>query len=163
MVDSKEEARARFVEILESLTPNQRLALLMVLAGVLFALAVQILLRLRVSPSEKERRRRLKLNALGRMGDGVLTDVQDGALYYSYSVSGVTYTTAQDAGALLPAGARVLMGPVTLKYLARNPANSIVICEHWSGLRLLDAAAAKSPADLIPTSQQETSQNEATA
>jgi hypothetical protein len=148
------------MEALESLTANQRLALLMVLAGVLFALAVLILLRLRVSPAEKERRRRLKLNILGRMGDGVLTDVQDGSLYYSYSVSGVTYTTAQDAGSLLPPGARALIGPVTLKYLVRNPANSIVICENWSGLRLVSDAA---PAALISTSQQETTQNEATA
>jgi hypothetical protein len=147
------------VETLESLTPNQRLALLMVLAGVLFAAVVLILMRLRVSPSEKERRRRLKLNRLGRMGDGVLTDVQDGSLYYSYSVSGVTYSTAQEAGGLLPPGARVLMGPVTLKYLVRNPANSIVICENWSGLRLFNDPQA----DLISTSQQETQNNEATA
>jgi len=152
------------VEILESLTPNQRLALLMVLAGVLFASAALILIRLRVSPAEKERRRRLKLNAMGRMGDGVLTDAQDGSLYYTYSVSGVTYTTAQDAGGLVPAGARVLMGPVTLKYLVRNPANSIVICENWCGLRLLTGSASgTSQAGLIPTSQQETTQNEATA
>ena len=29
----------------------------------------------------------------------------------------------------------VLVGPVTLKYSTRNPANSIIICEEWSGLR----------------------------
>jgi hypothetical protein len=28
-----------------------------------------------------------------------------------------------------------LAGPAIVKYIPRNPANSIVICEEWSGLR----------------------------
>ena len=72
------------------------------------------------------------------MGDGTITDCQEDALYYNYSIRGVEYATAQDVSTLrefLPEDPALLVGPVTLKYSSRNPANSILLCEEWSGLR----------------------------
>jgi hypothetical protein len=49
----------------------------------------------------------------------------------------VEYTASQDVAQLqelLPAEFSV-SGPVSVRYDARNPANSIVIAERWSGLR----------------------------
>lgn len=121
------------------MTPNDRLLLLAVLACVLGTLVVILAFQLRLTPVERERRRRIKLNLLGRMGDGILTDVTDSAVYYCYSVHGVSYHASQDLSALrnlIPADHSLIVGPLTLKYLVRNPANSIVICENWSGLRI---------------------------
>ena len=60
------------------------------------------------------------------------------ALYYSYSVGGVQYEASQDITALrdrLPAEPERLIGWSGMKYAPNNPANSILICEEWSGLR----------------------------
>lgn len=119
--------------------PNERIVLLALLASVLLALLLVLIFRLRVTPAEKERRRRTRINVLGRMGDGMLTDVNGDILYYSYSVHGVDYTASQEISAvraLVPGDAALIIGPVTLKYLVRNPANSIIVCENWSGLRI---------------------------
>ena len=65
-------------------------------------------------------------------------DVGPNTIYYEYAVAGVAYRTSQDVGQLsqfLPPDPESLIGPVTLKYSPRNPANSIVLCEVWSGLR----------------------------
>jgi hypothetical protein len=73
------------------------------------------------------------------MSDGMLTDVRENTLYYSYSIHGVDYAASQDVSRLrdrLPEDHDLLIGPVTLKYSVRNPANSIVVCEQWSGLRI---------------------------
>jgi hypothetical protein len=72
------------------------------------------------------------------MGDAVITDVGEGVLYYSYSVRGVEYTASQDVSGLkqmLPPDPEKLIGPATLKFLSRNPFNSIVVCEEWAGFR----------------------------
>jgi hypothetical protein len=98
-----------------------------------------IVRKARTPASDRERRRRLRINVLGRLGDGMLTDAQGDLVYYSYSVSGVPYSTAQDIGtlrALVPSDAALIIGPVALKYLPRDPGNSIVVCETWSGLRI---------------------------
>jgi hypothetical protein len=93
----------------------------------------------KVTPAERERRRRLTVNARGRTGNAMIVDFQDGILCYKYSIGGVEHTAFQDLTALeesLPADlGRLVDTPATIKYLARNPANSIVICEEWSGLR----------------------------
>ena len=73
------------------------------------------------------------------MGDANIIDVRGCVLFYSYEIRGVAYTTSQDASDFqdrLPAETSVLIGPVSLKYSPGNPANSIVICEDWSGLPL---------------------------
>ncbi len=97
-----------------------------------------ILIQHRENPEKRERQRRLTVNARGRLGDGIVTDVGPNAIYYSYSVGGVEYRASQDVSQLLkflPPDAQRLIGPVTLKYSPRNAANSIVVCEVWSGLR----------------------------
>lgn len=107
------------------------------LAGLLVAAAVWILLDYRTTPEKLERARRLMLNRRGRLADGVVTEATSSAIYYSYSISGVAYNTSQDITALsdyLRADPEHLVGPVWLKYAPQNPANSIVICEQWSGL-----------------------------
>lgn len=118
---------------------GQRLVLLAILAVALMALAVGILYRMRVTPSERERRRRLRLNLLGRLGDAMITDVQGGVVFYTYKVGGVAYHASQDVTGLsgnVPTEDALLLGSAYIKYLPRNPANSIVISEQWSGLRV---------------------------
>ena len=121
------------------MTPYTRLLILAAFAAaVLFAAAAWFLRKKRVGPEEKERRRRAIVGRIGRMRDGMITDFNQDTIFYSYEVMGVDYITSQDAADLqahLPAGRESLIGPVTLKYLPRNPANSIVLCESWSGLR----------------------------
>ena len=114
---------------------------------------------------ELERRRRLHVNQVGRIAEGRVIDLmkqeipadQRRALgvfrrsdasassknatrqmiCYSYSISGVTYETAQDVTGL---EARVLPHsliagqPASVKYDPSNPSNSILIGDDWSGL-----------------------------
>ena len=115
-----------------------RLILLGLLAAVLIVLAVWIILRCRLTPEERERRRRLQVNSSGRMADGVLNDIEGRTLYYSYSIRGVDYRASQDVSgldAIVDWERDSLIGPVMLKFAPGNPANSIVVCEEWSGLR----------------------------
>ena len=74
----------------------------------------------------------------------VVTEATEKMLYYAYSVGGVQYEASQDLGGLshlLPADPERLIGPASLKYSTRNPGNSILICEEWSGLRAPSRAA----------------------
>ncbi len=115
------------------------LALLSLAAGGLVALAAWIVWRRRTSPRERERRRRLRLDTMGRQYDGLLTDREGDLVHYAYQIHGVAYAASQDISSLrdrVPTDASRIIGPVTLKYWVRNPANSIVICENWSGLRI---------------------------
>lgn len=126
------------------MTPVQEFLVLGCAAIAIVAAIAAIAWRVRRTPAQKERRRRKSLYELGRMGDGLLTDVKENTVYYSYSVNGVDYNTSQDVAELrnmVPADESLIIGPVTLKYLARNPGNSIVVCEEWSGLRIRSRAA----------------------
>jgi len=101
--------------------------------------------RSRISPQEAERRRRTALNATGKMGDANLLDVREDLVFYSYDVRGVEYTASQDVSALrelLPEDPSVVNGVVSVKYDSRNPANSMILCEDWSGLRRGGARSA---------------------
>jgi hypothetical protein len=92
----------------------------------------------RPSPAEIERRRREALNSGGKMGDANLLEFRDEVVLYSYYVAGVEYTAAQDLSDLqmhLPADCWAAIGPACVKYDPRIPANSMVLCEDWSGLR----------------------------
>jgi len=94
--------------------------------------------RSRISPEEVERRRRAALHATGKMGDATLLDMRENLLFYSYGVRGVEYTATQDVSALramLPSDPTAVNSVVFVKYDPRNPANSIILCEDWSGLR----------------------------
>lgn len=120
------------------MSPAVRLLLLGCASVALMALVAWILCRVRTTPGERERKRRLMVHRFGRMADGIIIDVDPETVFYSYSAMGVDYQTSQDVGSLqqfLPADRNSLIGPVTLKYLPRNPANSIILCEEWSGLR----------------------------
>jgi hypothetical protein len=102
------------------------------------SVAVYFLRRKRISPEELERRRRLEVYRHGRLIDGLITEIHEDTIYFSYLVNGAEYQATQNVSALrdkLPAEPHRSIGPVTLRYVTRNPANSIVICEQWSGLR----------------------------
>lgn len=111
--------------------------------------------RRRADPAARERRRRVRVNATGRIVDGTIIDIQQTEegqpasttrlVFYEYSVRGVDYSTAQDVSALNEAVEGDLsrcLGSVHVKYEARNPSNSIVICEEWSGLLNPSGSAA---------------------
>jgi hypothetical protein len=105
----------------------------------LIAVAIYIAIRLRRNPEKREQKRRLTVNRLGRLGDATITEASETSLYYSYSVRGVQYAASQDIETLrdrLPMQPERLIGALaSLKYTPKNPANSILICEEWSGLR----------------------------
>ena len=112
------------------------------LGGVAFA--THRWFRKKPTPDEIERRRRVLVHQTGKLGDGEIVDVDGPVLVYSYSVAGVTYMVSQDATALeshLPTDRMSLIGPVLIKFVPRNPANSIVLCEEWNGLRNLRTRA----------------------
>ncbi len=117
----------------------------------LVAGSAYVVLRVRRQPKDKEKRRRLLVNLHGRLGDATITDASDGILYYEYSVRGVTYTASQDIAQLrqqISTDLEQLIGrPASLKYSPQNPANSILMCEEWSGLRV---RSAHPPGDVVP-------------
>ena len=112
----------------------------LVILGAVIVFAVRNYLRRRPTVDEIERRRREVLHREGKMGNGEIVDVEtaSASIVYSYSVAGITYTASQDMRALqslLPPDVMTIVGPVSVKFDPRNPANSIVLCEEWSGLR----------------------------
>jgi len=93
----------------------------------------------RITPEERERRRRAALVARGKMGDATITEMRGDLLFYSYDVRGVEYIASQDLALLkdyLPSDLSALVGSVSVRYDAKIPANSIVLAEEWSGLRV---------------------------
>ncbi len=118
------------------------------IAGGAALLAMWRAVRSRLSPEKREQRRRLDINLNGRLGDALLTECHEDTLYYTYDVRGVHYTASQDISTLreqLPDAPERLGGMVNMKYAAQNPANSILVCEEWSGLRAAPRTAAASP------------------
>ena len=105
-----------------------------------------------------ERQRRAYLNRIGRIVEGqvvevsgqsavnssvdaaggtIITGVAPKMLYYSYSISGVTYETAQDVTGLEEQAhlSRVVAGQhASVKYDPSNPSNSILLADDWCGL-----------------------------
>jgi len=103
----------------------------------LTATAVWIIFQRRISPAERERRRRISLNKYRRTTEGFITEAGEELIHYHYELRGVTYFASQDVSALrefLPEDPTRLIGSANVKYDPRNPANSIVVCEEWSGL-----------------------------
>jgi hypothetical protein len=113
--------------------------------------------------AEIERQRRAYLNRVGRIVEGQVLEVvnhpsgmkdakragtfgkraagtANGAqklLYYTYSISGVTYETAQDITGLEDQAhlSTVIAGQhASVKYDPSNPSNSILLADDWSGL-----------------------------
>lgn len=113
----------------------------LVLAGVLAVplalLGYRAWKRSRITPEEREQQRRIALVARGKMGDAMLLEMRDDLLFYSYDVRGVEYTASQDISRLkqrMPPDLSAI-GAVSVKYDPKNPANSIVVAEEWSGIR----------------------------
>ena len=74
----------------------------------------------------------------GRVAEGMILDLDEKSIYYHYTVNGVPYSTSQDFSAIqicLPENHNLVIGQVWVKFDSNNPANSIVVCEHWSGFR----------------------------
>jgi hypothetical protein len=72
-----------------------------------------------------------------RHGDGASSDGLPKLLFYTYSISGVTYETAQDITGLEEQLHldRVAAGQTaSVKYDPSNPSNSILLADDWSGL-----------------------------
>lgn len=100
------------------------------------AVAIYFLFRRKRSPEEKERRRRLDISVQGRLIEGLVIEIRESSVIYKYSWQGIDYETSQDLAtmsAMLPRAIESLIGPVTVKFLPRDPYNSIVLCERWSG------------------------------
>ena len=130
---------------------------------VAITLLVYAFVRPASNPEEVERKRRLHLNHIGRIAEGqvvevveqpAIAEVSKGLLKqrarplaelkprhlvsYSYSISGVSYHTAQDVTGLesqvrvekLVAGQQA-----SVKYDPSNPTDSILVADDWSGLR----------------------------
>jgi hypothetical protein len=124
-------------------------AVTLAVAAVLLALGALIGIRKwrrsRVTPEERERLRRTALAARGKLGDASLVEVRDEVLLYSYAIRGVEYIASQDMSSLheyLPSE-ETLSGPVWIRYDPKNPANSIVLAETWTGLRTISHGAAQ--------------------
>jgi len=114
------------------------MAILVILSVAFVVMAIYFFIRSR-QPKDKEKRRRLEVNRFGRIGDAMITEVLDNIVFYEYSVRGVAYTASQDITQLrhrIPTDPERLIGPCGLKYSTSNPANSIIVCEEWSGLRI---------------------------
>jgi hypothetical protein len=132
--------------------------------GVLaLALVAFAFMRPNVNPEEAERKRRLHLNLIGRIAEGQVVELNEhpplpvlerrsflsrsrpladtrprNMVSYSYSISGVTYHTAQDITGLESQVRfdRLMAGQqASVKYDPSNPADSILVADDWSGLR----------------------------
>ena len=112
-------------------------ALAVTLLALLAVLVYQAWKRSRVSAEERERRRCALLVAMGKITDAMLVEVHDNLVYYSYSVRGVEYTASQDLTRLAGETAADFSGvsAMSVRYDPRNPANSIIAAEEWSGVR----------------------------
>jgi len=96
---------------------------------------------------DKERERRVWINMNGRITDGTVMDVQEltgkggiahQLLIYQYDIAGVSYECSQDVTwlrHLVDLHSCRLGLPASIKYDPKNPGNSIVIAEGWTGLR----------------------------
>ena len=112
-----------------------------------FALAIAVVLlvvfgyrawrRTRITAEERERRRCAQLVAGGKIHDAALVEIREILVFYSYLVRGVEYTASQDISRFAGQVALDFSGVSVLgvRYDPRNPANSIVMAEEWSGLR----------------------------
>jgi hypothetical protein len=133
----------------QTLPARQQHELLCATAGlVVLPVGFWIFRRLRrPSEEELERRRREHIAAIGRITDGVVVDALSLAgeesysptpevLVYSYQLAGVTYNCAQDVSRLTEklGSGLWLDQPVQVRYDPRNPGNSVIVAESWSGL-----------------------------
>ncbi len=117
--------------------------------------------------AEIERRRRLRLSQIGRIVEGHIIEIEEEGqitadplrvapvavradassarniqahhrvVFYRYSISGVTYETAQDVSGLeakFAMDALTAGQSISVKFDPANPSNSILMADDWSGL-----------------------------
>jgi hypothetical protein len=109
-----------------------------IVAVALVAVAVWLAVRRRETPESLERKRLAALHADGRLGDALVTDVHEDELYFTYTMRGIQYTASQNVRLFrdrLPENLEVLVGSQGMKYSTKNPVDSMLICEEWSGLK----------------------------
>src|SRR5262250_20011 len=128
------------------------------------AMIIYAFLRPALDPEKEEKKRRLHLNQIGRIAEGQVVDLVEhppeskparkglfgaGArplsdmrprrlVSYNYTISDVTYHTAQDITGLESQVhlERLVPGqPASIKYDPSNPVDSILVADDWSGLR----------------------------
>jgi len=112
-------------------------ALAAVLVGLLAVIGYRAWQRSRSSAVTRERRRCAQLVVTGKISDAMLVEIRENLVFYSYAVRGVEYTASQDISRLVDKAAVDFAGvsAMSVRYDPRNPANSIVVAEEWSGLR----------------------------
>jgi hypothetical protein len=123
--------------------------------------ASYVMTRRKPTAEELERERRDLLAQSGRITDGTIMDTmvtearqpdpspsETGAppngsaptpdiIVYNYRIAGVTYECAQDVTMLAEHVHNIRTDlPIQVRYAPHNPANSIIVAESWSGLRL---------------------------
>jgi hypothetical protein len=123
----------------------RNVAIVVASAAAIGGVAWYFLRRPRPTAEEIEHARRVHIASVGRITDGSITDAPYGQeetqapqlIVYNYRIGGVSYEAAQDVTALgeLVRDVRTDL-PVQVRYEPHNPANSIVVAESWSGLRL---------------------------
>ncbi len=69
------------------MTPSVQLTLMLAISSALVILGVYMLYRIRRNPKDREQRRRLAVNLHGRLGDAIITHVQNDVVFYEYSAS----------------------------------------------------------------------------
>jgi hypothetical protein len=109
-------------------------------------IAWYLLTRTRLTPEEIERNRRDLLATTGRITDGSITDLSSpsedpsptpNVIVYTYRIGGVAYECAQVVTGLADHVRDIRIDlPIQVRYDPHNPANSIVVADSWSGLRL---------------------------
>jgi hypothetical protein len=112
-------------------------------------LAWYLFKRPRLTVEEIERNRRNLLASIGRITDGSITDVSTISeihdelsrtpqiIIYNYRIAGVSYECGQIVTALPDYVRDIRIDlPIQVRYDPHNPADSIVVAEAWSGLRL---------------------------
>jgi hypothetical protein len=112
-------------------------ALAVVLVVVFAVFGYRAWQRSRITAEERERRRCARLVATGKISDAMLVEIRENLVFYSYMVRGVEYTASQDISRLVDKAVVDFSGisSMSVRYDSRNPANSIVVAEEWSGLR----------------------------
>lgn len=117
---------------------DPRLLTGLIAAGGAAVAAVWFYNRKRPTAEERERSRRLQVNESRRWIEGEITEADDSSVHYTYDFRGVEYSASQDVHALrhmLPENPALMVGRhVTVKFHPANPANSIIVCEEWTGL-----------------------------
>ena len=140
-------------DVLRSADPGLLVAVVSA-AALAALLGLYFLWRRRNTPEQRERRRRMKIAREGRLVNGLLheiEDVEDGRLlHYTYRIGAVDYSACQDVTALAEEvgdDPRGVVGGVMVKVHQKNPYNSIVVSEEWTGLRRTHGAPEPRPSE----------------